>query len=101
MTRQIFQSPLLERRKKRLTKAEVIVLDDVIRRISEVPEIGETKKGDLTGVCVHKFKVRDKLFLLAYEFDENELLLLALGTHENFYRNLKRYLRPSRLIYLL
>jgi len=32
------------------------------------------------------------LFLLAYEFDENEVLLLALGAHENFYRDLKRYL---------
>jgi len=29
---------------------------------------------------------------LAYEFDENEVLLLALGEHENFYRDLKRYL---------
>jgi len=67
-------------------------LDDEIRRICEAPEIGETKKGDLTGVSMHKFKVRDRLFLLAYEFDEKEILLLALGAHENFYRDLKRYL---------
>ena len=92
MSRQVFQSPLFERNKKRLTKAEITVLDDVARRICETPEIGEAKKGDLTGVSVHKFKVRDKLFLLAYEFDENEVLLLALGAHENFYRDLKRYL---------
>jgi mRNA interferase RelE/StbE len=92
MSRQVSQSPLFERKKKRLTKEEISVLDDEVRRICAAPEIGETKKGDLTGVSVHKFKVRDRLFLLAYEFDEKEMLLLALGAHENFYRDLKRYL---------
>jgi len=92
VSRQVSQSPFFERKKKRLTREEIVVLDDEIRRICEAPEIGETKKGDLTGVYVHKFKVRDRLFLLAYEFDEKEILLLALGAHENFYRDLKRYL---------
>ena len=92
MSRQVSQSPFFERKKKRLTREEIVVLDDEIRRICEEPEIGESKKGDLTGVSVHKFKVRDRLFLLAYEFDEKEILLLALGAHENFYRDLKRYL---------
>jgi len=92
VSRQVSQSPFFERKKKRLTREEIAVLDDEIRRICEAPEIGESKKGDLTGVSVHKFKVRDRLFLLAYEFDEKEILLLALGAHENFYRDLKRYL---------
>jgi len=92
VSRQVSQSPFFERKKKRLTREEIVVLDDEVRRICEAPEIGETKKGDLTGVSVHKFKVRDRLFLLAYEFDEKEILLLALGAHENFYRDLKRYL---------
>jgi mRNA-degrading endonuclease RelE of RelBE toxin-antitoxin system len=92
VSRQVSQSPFFERKKKRLTREEIVVLDDEIRRICEAPEIGETKKGDLTGVSMHKFKVRDRLFLLAYEFDEKEILLLALGAHENFYRDLKRYL---------
>lgn len=93
MSRQVSQSPLFERKKKRLTREEIVVLDDEIRRICEAPETGEMKKGDLTGVSIHKFKVRDRLYLLAYGFDENEILLLALGAHENFYRDLKRYLR--------
>jgi mRNA-degrading endonuclease RelE of RelBE toxin-antitoxin system len=92
MSRQVSQSPLLERKKKRLTREEIAVLDEEVRRICETPEIGEVKKGDLTGVSVRKFKVRDRWFLLAYEFDEKEILLLALGAHENFYRDLKRYL---------
>lgn len=92
MSRRVFQSPLFERKKKRLTKGESNVLDEEIRRISKMPEMGDGKKGDLTGVFVHKFKVREKLFLLAYEFDVNEVILLSIGPHENFYRDLKRYL---------
>ena len=64
MSRQVSQSPLFERKKKRLTKKEITVLDDEVKRICEAPEIGEAKKGDLAGVFVHKFKVRDRLFLL-------------------------------------
>lgn len=40
-----------------------------------------------------RFKVGDKLFLLAYEFDDSEIDLLVIGPHKNFYRNLKRYLK--------
>ena len=92
MSRQASQSSLFARKKKHLTKAEIAVLDDEVRRICTAPEIGETKKEDLSVVFVHKFKVRDTLFLVAYEYDEKEILLLALGSHENFYRDLKRYL---------
>ena len=93
MSRQVFQSPLFERQKKRLTKKEVEVLDTGIKEIMENPEVGEPKKSDIAGVYVYKFKVGPKLFLLAYEFDDSEIDLLAIGPHENFYRDLKRYLR--------
>jgi hypothetical protein len=56
------------------------------RQVSQSPFFERKKKR------LNKFKVRDRLFLLAYEFDENELLLLSLGAHENSYRELKRYL---------
>ena len=55
----------------------------------------ETKTADLTGVRVHKFRLAGQLYLLAYWVDEAEetITLLALGGHENFYRDLKRYLK--------
>lgn len=53
---------------------------------------GEEKKGDLAGVHVYKFRVQDQQFLVAYEFDKDNLSLLALGVHENFYRDLKKNL---------
>lgn len=92
MSRQVFQSALFERKKKKLTKEEIAALDDEIQRICQAPEMGEEKRGELTGVFVHKFKVRERLFLLAYEFGVNEVVLLSIGPHENFYRDLTRYL---------
>jgi ParE-like toxin of type II bacterial toxin-antitoxin system len=70
------------------------VLDDAMHEIAAHPSLGEKKRGDLAGVFIYKFKMNVQEFLLAYELLPNkqvpdELLLLALGSHENFYRNLK------------
>ncbi|WP_095197534.1 type II toxin-antitoxin system RelE/ParE family toxin [Legionella waltersii] len=54
------------------------------------PNVGEEKKGDLIGVYVYKFKINHQQFLLAYEWDPTLRILLALGVHENVYRDLKR-----------
>lgn len=93
MKRQVFQSPLFARQKNRLHPKEITALDQIVQTLLENPQIGEEKRGDLAGVYVHKFKVKAKLFLLAYEFDDFEILLIALGPHENFYRDLKRYMK--------
>ena len=61
-----------------------------IRRIIEDPEAGEEKRGDLKGVFVYKFKCLDRQFLLAYTWDPATRTLIALGVHENFYRDVKR-----------
>ena len=44
------------------------------------------KKGDLSDVRVHKFKILGQEYLLAYSVDKQKqkIILLALGTHENF-----------------
>ena len=70
------------------------VLDDAVREIASRASSGEEKRGDLVGVFVYKFKINGQEFLLAYELLPNkqkpdEVVLLALGSHENFYRNLK------------
>ncbi|MDP1603723.1 MAG: type II toxin-antitoxin system RelE/ParE family toxin [Legionella sp.] len=43
----------------------------------------------LSGVYVYKFKISHQQMLLAYEWDYESRILLALGVHENFYRDLK------------
>ena len=66
------------------------VVNEQIKLLMQNPDIGEEKKQDLQGVFVHKFKFNDLIYLIAYTFDTSSLTLLALGTHENFYRDLKR-----------
>lgn len=75
---------------KRLHPKQKADVDDAIAEIVVDPTIGEAKKGDLTGVFVYKFKCNGKLALLAYEYDPSSRLLLLVGSHENFNRNLKR-----------
>jgi len=75
---------------KKLRKNELAGVDAAIREIITNPEIGEPKKGDLAGVYVYKFKINKQEMLLAYEWNARLRLLLLLGSHENFYRDLKR-----------
>ncbi len=88
----VLQTPTFKRALRRLHKHQKRDLDEAVRTVAENPAIGESKVGDLAGVCVHKFKMERQLTLLAYEFLEADdtVNLLALGRHENFYRDLKR-----------
>lgn len=86
----ILQSPLFKRAYKKLQVNQRQVVDTAIRAIVANPRLGDEKKGDLAGVFVYKFQCINQQFLLAYEWDELQRILHALGVHENFYRNLKR-----------
>ena len=87
---QIHQTAIFRRSYKRLHPNQKADVDDAIAEIVRDPTLGDAKKGDLAGVFVYKFKCNGQLALLAYEYDSTNRLLLLLGTHENFYRNLKR-----------
>jgi mRNA interferase RelE/StbE len=89
----IFQSRSFEKKVKKMSKPEKDTLDREIRKIAENPGIGEEKKGDLRGVFVHKFKFRTTQYLLAYRRIGNDLELVMIGPHENYYRDLKQYLK--------
>jgi mRNA interferase RelE/StbE len=86
----IVQTPHFRRSYKKLHPNQHKPVNEAIRHIISDPTCGEEKKGDLAGAKVYKFRVLDQQFLLAYEHDEETLFLLALGVHENFYRNLKK-----------
>ncbi|MFH1078962.1 MAG: type II toxin-antitoxin system RelE/ParE family toxin [Pseudomonadota bacterium] len=88
----IYQSRSFEKKVKKISKTEKDTLDREIRRIAENPSIGEEKKGDLRGVFVHKFKLKTTQYLLAYRKVGNDLELVMIGSHENYYRDLKQYL---------
>ena len=89
----VIQSRSFERKVKKFTKSEKKKLDDHIRKIIDNPSIGTEKKGDLRGVYIHKFKIYTLQFLLAYRFVGEDLELIMIGPHENYYRDLKSYLK--------
>ncbi len=86
------QMPLFKRAYKKLHKQQKESVNTAILEVIKNPNIGEEKKGDLAGVYVYKFKMHHQEYLLAYEWDSLNRLLLALGVHENFYRDLKKSL---------
>jgi len=89
----IYQSRTFENKVKKFSKSEKDVLDDEIRKIATNPLIGEEKKGDLRGVHVYKFKIRSIQYLLSYRMIKSDLELIMIGPLENYYRDLKTYLK--------
>lgn len=87
----IVQTTTFAKQIKKLHKNQKHDLDQALKEIIEDPMMGDLKKGDLNGIRVYKFSMVNQLTLLAYEFNEDKflLVLLALGSHENFYRDLK------------
>ena len=94
---QNYRKPFVQFVKKQ-SKPFQAAIEDEILRISENPEVGKLKVGDLTGIRVYKFKFNQQEYLIAYSHHAKtvELLLIdfhKIGTHENFYTELKKYLK--------
>lgn len=90
----IYQSRSFEKKVKKLNDKEKLELDNEIKEIIQNPSIGSEKKGDLRGIFMHKFNLQNQLYLLAYRvIKEESIELIMLGPHENYYRDLKTYLK--------
>jgi mRNA-degrading endonuclease RelE of RelBE toxin-antitoxin system len=92
--RQVIQAPRFGKAKKRLPSAAQLSLDEAVKGVKADPLSGEPKMGALKGVRVVKFKVGQQQLLLAYQFDarRNVVEVLDVGPHENFYKELQKYL---------
>ena len=88
----VLQTPTFKKAVKKLKPNQKKDLDLAVKELMANPNIGEQKKGGLAFLRVHKFKMNKQLTLLGYSFDDGALVLelMALGSHENFYRDLKR-----------
>ncbi len=80
---------------KKMHSKDKLVLDQAVKDVAGDPSLGEEKRGDLSSVFVYKFKLNKQETLLAYELKPDkikpdEVVLLAVGPHENFYADLKR-----------
>ena len=78
---------------KKQTRPFQLVIEDEVEKVAINPEAGKPKKGDLTGVRVHIFSHNRKKFFSACRLRKTEIAFFMIGPHENFYRELKRYLR--------
>ncbi len=92
--RQVLQAPRFAKSKRRLPRSAQVAVDDAVKGLLTDPLAGEPKVGALKGVRVVKFKVGAQQLLLAYQFDakRNAIEVLDVGPHENFYRELQKYL---------
>lgn len=92
MSYAVVQTRRFGRQYKKLHDNVAEDIDNAAQSIADNPAIGEQKKGDLATLRVHKFHSQGQLYLLGYTVDDviRLVYLEAVGSHENFYRNLKR-----------
>jgi len=80
-------TPTFARALKKLFPNQKTEVDRAVELLLKDPFAGEQKVGNLSHVYVYKFKVLDQEWLLAYtQQSTDELKLLTVGSHENFYR---------------
>ena len=92
----LFYKPPFRKFVKKQTRPFQLVIEDEVEKILAKPEIGKSKKGDLSVFRVHKFSFKRQLFLIAYRLMEEDINFYMIGPHDNFYRDLKKYLREVR-----
>ena len=88
----VVQTPSFKKAVKKLKPNQKADLDGAVREVMNDPFLGDQKKGDLAFLRVYKFKMTKQLTLLGYSYQDGAVVLelIALGSHENFYRDVKR-----------
>jgi mRNA interferase RelE/StbE len=70
---------------------------DAIQAIRNDPSIGEQKLGDLAGILGYDVSYKGTNYEIAYRVEENDdgelVVVILAGSRENFYEELKRYLK--------
>ena len=92
---------------KKAHKSLQLAIEDAVDAVCEDPEIGEAKLGDLARIWVYKFKFNRLEYSMAYRppaaqthrqsvnVDAVTIVFYQIGSHENFYAELKRYLKSE------
>ncbi len=91
----VYQSSSFAKKVKKLKAKQKQYLDAAVKDIISDPQIGVEKRGDLKGLFIYKFKIQGVPYLLSYRFLGEDLELIMLGPHENYYRDLKSYLKKK------
>ena len=96
----MYEIKFLPRAEKEIKKITDKVLKgkikDALIKISENPYIGQAKKGDLSGIYgydVYYNKTNYEISYKIYEVDNKKVIVILIGTRENFYKELKKYIK--------
>ncbi|MDX1539281.1 type II toxin-antitoxin system RelE/ParE family toxin [Arsukibacterium sp.] len=89
---QVLQTATFNKAVKKLKPNQKADLDNAVKALIDNPLLGEKKRGDLAYLRVYKFNMVKQLTLLGYSYEDGAVILelLNLGSHENFYRDMKR-----------
>ncbi len=90
---EIFYKSAFKKFVKKQPRPFQLAIEDETDHISKNLEIGEQKAGDLAGFRVHKFILKKQKYLIAYKERSAHVVFYMIGTRENFYRELKRYIK--------
>ncbi|MDD2865458.1 MAG: type II toxin-antitoxin system RelE/ParE family toxin [Methylococcales bacterium] len=92
MSWSVFETKRFSRQYKKLHDKTAKDVDDAVDCVQQNPELDDSKKGDLAKLRVFKFRSDGQLYLLGYTLEDSVRLIYleSVGTHENFYRDLKR-----------
>lgn len=96
MTEVKFLPPAAKFLKKLKDKNLKLLFREAIDKIREDHTIGEVKSGDLTGIYCYDIFYNKTNYELAYKLeyvDEKLIVVIMAGTRENFYEELKRYMK--------
>ncbi len=87
--------PKYNRIKKKFPSLLIGFINNAENEVAKNPSIGTQKHGDLKGIYIYKFTPIDQELLLAYKVNnkKEKVIFIAIGGHENFYRDLKQYLK--------
>ncbi len=96
MTEVRFLPPAAKFIKKLKDKKLKLLYQEAIDKIKEDHTVGEAKSGDLSSIFGYDIFYNKTNYELAYrvEYVENKIIIVIMaGTRENFYNELKRYIK--------
>lgn len=99
MTEIRFMPPAAKFIKKIKDKQLKRLYKNAIEKIYEDYTVGEAKTGDLSGIFGYDIYYNKTNYELAYKvkFEDNKIIIFIMaGTRENFYDELKRYMKSLK-----
>lgn len=94
---EILFSPAAERYFKKLKEKPLKdAYKTALLKLRKNPYFGEPKHGDLAGIYGFDIKYKGVSYEIAYTISEvngKKIIVLLAGTRENFYEQLKRYIK--------